>query len=102
MKNSFSACLAILALALILGWAAAPQPAGAQSLTSFRCGNLFMDEGTEKMLVLARCGQPVATEKTWIDRYGEVEKLVYGPDGGVFHVLYFFGGRLIAVDDIRQ
>ena len=70
--------------------------------SGFRCGNLMMEEGLEKLQVLAQCGDPVATEKSWIDKYGEVEKLVYGPDAGYYYVLYFFHGNLIGVDSVRQ
>ena len=70
--------------------------------SGFRCGNLMMSQGLEKMLVLAECGQPAATDKTWIDNYGEVEKLAYGPDAGYYHVLYFFAGKLVKIEDIRQ
>jgi hypothetical protein len=70
--------------------------------SSFRCGNLMMEEGLEKLQVLAECGNPVATEKSWIDQYGEVEKLVYGPDAGYFYILYFFHGNMIGIEEVRQ
>ena len=70
--------------------------------SGFRCGNLFMEEGLEKFKVLANCGDPVATEKSWIDKYGEIEKLVYGPEAGYYYVLYFFHGNMIGVEEIRQ
>ena len=70
--------------------------------TGFRCGNLMMEEGLQKLKVLANCGDPVATEKSWIDKYGEVEKLVYGPEAGYYYVLYFFHGNMIGVEEVRQ
>jgi hypothetical protein len=70
--------------------------------SGFRCGNLMMEEGLEKLQVLAECGDPVATEKSWIDKYGEVEKLVYGPDAGYFYILYFFHGNMIGIEEVRQ
>jgi hypothetical protein len=70
--------------------------------SGFRCGNLLMSEGVDKLQVLSNCGQPIASEKSYIDQYGEVEKLVYGPDAGYYHVLYFFAGKLIGMEDIRQ
>ncbi len=70
--------------------------------SGFRCGNLMMEEGLEKLQVLAECGSPVATEKSWIDKYGEVEKLVYGPAAGYYYILYFFHGNLIGVEEVQQ
>jgi len=69
---------------------------------SWRCGNLLMEEGIDKLQVLANCGDPVAVEKTYIDQYGEVEKLVYGPDAGYYYVLYFYVGKLVQMEEIRQ
>jgi hypothetical protein len=70
--------------------------------SGFRCGNLLMEEGLQKLQVLANCGDPVATEKSWIDKYGEVEKLVYGPEGGYYYVLYFFHGNMIGIEEVQQ
>ena len=70
--------------------------------TNFRCGNLLMDYGIDKLQVLANCGEPVASERSFIEQYGEVEKLVYGPDAGYYNVLYFFAGKLIKVESIRE
>ena len=84
-----------------------PPAVGAESMllsleSGFRCGNLVMNEGLEKLQVLANCGEPVASERSYIDRYGEVEKLVYGPDAGYYYVLYFYVGKLIQIESIRQ
>jgi len=70
--------------------------------SGFRCGNLLMEEGVDKLQVLVNCGDPVASEKSWIDKYGEVEKLVYGPDAGYYNMLYFFAGKLIKIEEIQQ
>jgi hypothetical protein len=70
--------------------------------TGFRCGNLLMREGLEKMQVLYNCGDPVVSEKSYVDAYGEVEKLMYGPDAGYFYVLYFYVGKLIKIEEVRQ
>ena len=70
--------------------------------SGFRCGNLLMEEGLQRLQVLAQCGEPVATEKSWIDKYGEVEKLVYGPEGGYYYVLYFFHGNMIGIEEVQQ
>jgi hypothetical protein len=61
-----------------------------------------MSEGLDKLQVLAQCGQPTASEKSYIDKYGEVEKLVYGPQAGYFYILYFFAGKLIGIEEVRQ
>lgn len=70
--------------------------------SGFRCGNLLMSEGVDKLQVLANCGQPVASEKSWIDQYGEVERLVYGPISGYYNILYFFAGKLIKIEEVQQ
>lgn len=70
--------------------------------SGFRCGNLLMSEGVDKLQVLANCGQPVASDKSWIDKYGEVEKLVYGPISGYYNILYFFAGKLIQIEEVQQ
>jgi hypothetical protein len=106
MKKVLFICLTA-ALLLILHSAVYLPAAFAGSLnpsmgSGFRCGNLLMNEGVDKLQVLANCGDPVASEKTWIDKYGEVEKLVYGPDAGYYNVLYFFGGKLIKIEEIQQ
>lgn len=97
----------ILVFALGFSMAVAPATVMADSFllsldSSFRCGNLVMREGLEKLQVLANCGEPMANERSYIDRYGEVEKLVYGPDAGYYYVLYFYVGKLIKVESIRQ
>ncbi len=70
--------------------------------SGFRCGNLLMKEGLQKAQVIYNCGEPFMTEKSYVDAYGEVDKLVYGPDHGYFYVLYFFVGKLIKVEEVRQ
>jgi hypothetical protein len=70
--------------------------------TGFRCGNLLMKEGLQKAQVVYNCGEPFMTEKSYVDSYGEVDKLTYGPDAGYFYVLYFYVGKLIGVEEFRQ
>ena len=70
--------------------------------SGFRCGNLLMSEGVDKLQVLANCGQPIASEKSWVDQYGEVERLAYGPISGYYYMLYFFAGKLIRIDEVQQ
>lgn len=70
--------------------------------TGFRCGNLLMEEGLQKAQVVYSCGEPFMTEKSYVDAYGEVDKLIYGPDGGYFYVLYFYVGKLIGIEEVRQ
>jgi len=70
--------------------------------SGFRCGNLLMEEGLQKVQVLYECGDPVVSEKSYVDKYGEVDKLMYGPDAGYFYVLYFYVGKLIGIEEVRQ
>lgn len=107
MKRLLVGWIIVAMVSLMLFSAAGIKEARAGKLSpsigsGFRCGNLMMEEGLEKLQVLAECGDPVASEKSWIDKYGEVEKLVYGPDAGYFYVLYFFHGNMIGVEEIRQ
>ena len=107
MKRLLVGWMVVATVSLMMLSAAGTNEASAGKLnpsigTGFRCGNLMMEEGLDKLQVLANCGEPVATEKSWIDQYGEVEKLVYGPDAGYYYVLYFFHGNMIGVEEIRQ
>ena len=70
--------------------------------TGFRCGNLLMREGLQKAQVVYNCGEPFLSEKSYVDAYGEVDKLIYGPDGGYFYILYFYVGKLIGIEEARQ
>jgi hypothetical protein len=70
--------------------------------TGFRCGNLLMREGLQKAQVIYDCGEPFMTEKSYVDAYGEVDKLIYGPEAGYFYVLYFYVGKLIGIEEVRQ
>ena len=97
----------ILVFALVCSLAFSPVSVMAESIllsmdTDFRCGNLLMREGVEKLQVMVNCGEPVASERSYIDRYGEVDKLFYGPDAGYYYVLYFYVGKLIKVESIRE
>ena len=42
------------------------------------------------------------TERSYVYAYGEVDKLIYGPEAGYFYVLYFFVGKLIKIEEVRQ
>jgi hypothetical protein len=64
---------------------------------SWRCGNLVMEKGLTKRQVLDACGKPVHVEKSYLEDYGEVEKLVYGPDAGYMYRLIFFDDRLVNI-----
>jgi hypothetical protein len=70
--------------------------------TGFRCGNLLMREGLQKAQVVYNCGEPFLSEKSYVDAYGEVDKLIYGPDAGYFYILYFYVGKLIGIEEARQ
>lgn len=64
---------------------------------SWRCGNLIMEKGLTKRRVLDACGKPVHMEKSYLEDYGEVEKLVYGPDAGYMYRLIFYDDRLVNI-----
>ena len=64
---------------------------------SWRCGNLVMEKGLTKRQVLDACDKPVHMEKSYLEDYGEVEKLVYGPDAGYMYRLIFFDDRLVNI-----
>jgi hypothetical protein len=70
--------------------------------TSWRCGNLFVEEGVHSAQVQFNCGEPISKEKSYVDSYGEVDKWIYGPDAGYFYVLYFFVGKLVRLEGVRQ
>lgn len=71
-------------------------------LASMRCGNLIVEEGTNGMEIQAECGEPVAKEKYFIDKYGDVDKWVYGPDAGYLYVIYLFMGKVVEIEEIQQ
>ena len=85
----------LVAVALITGFAKTSQAA-------MRCGNLIVQEGTDSLEIQAECGQPAAKEKFYLDKYGDVDKLVYGPDAGYLYVIYIFGGKVVQIEEIRQ
>jgi hypothetical protein len=69
---------------------------------NWRCGNLIMEKGLYKFEVIRACGQPRSVYKSHLEDYGEIEKLVYGPDSGYLYTLVFFQDRLLRIDAIRQ
>jgi hypothetical protein len=69
---------------------------------SMRCGNLIVQEGTLGLEIQAECGQPVAKERHFIDKYGDVDKWVYGPEAGYIYVIYLFTGKVVEVEEIQQ
>jgi hypothetical protein len=69
---------------------------------NWRCGNLIMEKGLFKFQVVDACGEPRTVEKSYIDEYGEVEKLVYGPDAGYFYTLIFYRDRLMRIEADRR
>jgi hypothetical protein len=70
--------------------------------TSLRCDNLFVEEGVHSAQVQYNCGDPYSKEKSYIDSYGEVEKWIHGPDAGYFYVLYFYVGKLVRLEAVKQ
>ena len=67
-----------------------------------QCGNLIVQEGTNGIEIQAECGEPVAKERYFIDKYGEVDKWVYGPDAGYLYVIYLFMGKVVEIEEIQQ
>ena len=53
-----------------------------------RYGNLIVEEGINGMEIKAECGEPVAKERYFIDKYDEIDKWVCGPDDGYLYVIY--------------
>ena len=59
----------VVVLALCVIFSVAAQAA-------MRCGNLMFQEGANGIEIQADCGEPVAKERYFIDKYGEVDKWV--------------------------
>ena len=95
MRKIFMVCIAVIFLFGFVITATAQD-------TSWRCGNLFVEEGVHSAQVQYNCGDPFSKEKSYIDSYGEVEKWIYGPDAGYFYVLYFYVGKLVKLEGVRQ
>ena len=85
----------VVVLALFMSFAAA-------AAAAMRCGNLIVQEGTNGIEIQAECGDPVAKERYFIDKYGEVDKWVYGPDAGYLYVIYLFMGKVVEIEEIQQ
>ncbi len=68
---------------------------------AWRCGNLLVRPGIQKAAVLLYCGEPAYREDLG-QRGGEnAERLIYGPDGGMYYLLTFEGGSLRKIDQKR-
>jgi len=74
------------------GLAAAAVVLLASTSHAWRCGNLLVRPGVQLAAVLLYCGEPA---------YREYERLIYGPDGGMYYILSFQGGTLRKVDQQR-
>lgn len=85
----------VVVLALFMSFAAAAQAA-------MRCGNLIVQEGTNGIEIQAECGEPVAKERHFIDKYGDVDKWVYGPEAGYLYVIFLFMGKVVEIEEIQQ
>lgn len=83
---------------LIFSPSARTEPFDPDLGASWRCGNLIMEKGLTKRQVLNACGEPVYRERSHLEDYGEVEKLVYGPDAGVMYRLIFYDDRLVNIN----
>ena len=69
---------------------------------SMRCGNLIIQEGTLGLEIQAECGEPVTKERHFIDKYGDVDKWIYGPEAGYLYVIYLFMGKVVEIEEIQQ
>ncbi len=77
----------------------------------WRCGNLFIHEGIQSFEVLQSCGEPNSKEVVGYAEHGGddegdaglvIEKWLYGPDAGYYHVLYFKAGVLEKVEAVKD
>jgi len=82
--------------------------ASAEVLTSWRCGNLLIEQGIQDLQVQANCGEPMTREVIGRTSPGDegglaltIEKWTYGPEAGYYYVLYFSGGVLQKVESIQ-
>jgi len=76
----------------------------AQQQTGFRCGNLFVEPGTQSVAVQARCGEPAVKEDLGFRGSGvgkKVEQWVYGPQAGYYTVIKIEGGIVTTVEAVR-
>jgi len=68
---------------------------------AWRCGNLLVRPGVQKAAVLLYCGEPAYREDLG-QRGGEkAERLIYGPEWGMYYLLTFEGGSLRKIDQKR-
>ena len=89
------------ALRIILACAALL--AAAASAHAWRCGNLFVREGVLLEGVLEYCGTPVSRQTISGEGEGlKRERLVYGPEGGLYYILTFENGVLTKVEQRRE
>ena len=72
------------------------------TFAALTCGNLMVQEGTHSQEILAECGEPVSKEKFFLEKYGDVDKWVYGPEAGYTYVIYLFLGKVVEVEEIQQ
>jgi hypothetical protein len=94
------AILIIVAVVFVLGLC----PGAYATQTSFRCGNLFVAEGTKSIAVLASCGEPLVKEDLGYRGRGggrKLEQWVYGPSSGYYTVINIEGGVVTKVEAVR-
>ena len=88
----------VFMLALISGAHAAT------TQTSFRCGNLFVEPGTQSIAVIKYCGEPYVKEDLGFRGSGvgkKIEKWVYGPQSGYYTIIRIEGGVVVNVESVR-
>lgn len=75
---------------------------GVSSAHAWRCGNLLVKEGSLLEAVLKDCGPPVSRVTVSGAMEGiKTERLVYGPDGGLYYILTFEDGTLAKIEQQR-
>ena len=77
------------------------------AFSSFKCPNYFTTIGDYNFKVLNSCGEPISKEITgYVLKNGKrelkIEVWIYGPKNGWYYQLTFEGGKLVAVEGIRD
>lgn len=82
-----------------------PGAEAATTQTSFKCGNLFVEPGSQSVGVELKCGSPLVKEDLGYRGKGvgrKVEKWVYGPRAGYYYVIMIEGGTVVSVEAVRE
>ena len=68
---------------------------------AWRCGNLLVRPGVQLAGVLLYCGEPAYRESLGTRGGQAAERLIYGPEYGMYYLLEFEGGVLRRIDAKR-